>query len=329
MSPDAPAFILEAIDDDLLYPCLATRFRTADLQKLKTILSVKNGEDPSLERVYLLSAIETAALCDAFDIEFDSRNQDVFLFKDSVRWPRCSPYLFHTGYELPLLLDGRKKLAFFYYDSTDDSNFDSRLKARFDHYVAAGLLHEEADLGSTPDAPGRHVGTIYYAPKGEEWRIPAMKLIRRASGLAGGWNEHFERLEGTLMGYEDWQNNWWLERNARGDSIIYGLSLRCPVTKAGLDWVTLSGNRALPPMEEPTLSIHFSHVLSDEAMELALHENSNIEAFVQFNVRGRHLMDICDLRLPGPFEIPAAMIADINRKLTRPLHVVARRRDSV
>jgi hypothetical protein len=60
MSPDAPAFMLEAIDEGLLYLCLATRFRTADLQKLKTILSVKDGEDPSLERVYLLSAIETA-----------------------------------------------------------------------------------------------------------------------------------------------------------------------------------------------------------------------------------------------------------------------------
>jgi hypothetical protein len=26
-----------------------------------------------------------------------------------------------------------------------------------------------------------------------------------------GWNENFERLEGMMFGYEDWQNDWWIE----------------------------------------------------------------------------------------------------------------------
>lgn len=321
-SPDVPAFILEAIDEHLLNPCLATRFKTADLAKLKRVLSIDDEDDPSLEKIYLLSPDETLALCGGFDLQFDFGNKEVFLFKDCFRW-RCSPYLFHTGYELPLLLDGRKKLAFFTFDSDGDSSFDSQLKAHFDRYVTEGLLHAEEDLHSLPDTPDRRAGDIYYTPKGEEWRIPAMKLIRRASNVAGGWNEFFERLEGTLMGYEDWQNNWWLEQNARGDGVIYGLSFRCAITKTGLDWVFHSGSRTLPPVEGPILTIHASHTLSDEAMERALRENSDVEAFVQFNVAGRYLMGICDLRTAGPFEIPAAMIPDINRKMTRPLHIVA------
>ncbi|MFS8975738.1 hypothetical protein PO002_14720 [Cupriavidus necator] len=324
VSPDAPAFILEAIDEHLLNPCLATRFRTADLAKLRSVLAIDDDDDPSLERVYLLSPNETLALCGAFDLKFDSGSREVFLFKDCFRWSR-SPYLFHTGYELPLLLDGRKKLAFFTFDSNDDSSFDSRLKARFDHYVEAGLLHAEEDLHLPPNSHGRPVGKIYYTAKGEEWRIPAIKLIEHTSGVAGGWNEVFERLEGTLMGYEDWQNNWWLEQNALGDSVVYGLSFRCAVTKAGLDWVIHSGNRALPPVEGPTLTIQASHALGDEAMKLAFREDPDTEAFIQFNLLGRHLMRVCDLRTAGPFQIPATMVSDINRKLTRQIHIVARR----
>jgi len=248
----------------------------------------------------------------------------VVLFKDCAPFAR-SPYLFHAGYELPLLLDGRKKLAFFYFDSEDCSSFDSSLKERFDYYAAVGLLHAEEDLCDVPDAGGRRAGYIYYAAKGEEWRIRAFKLLRESSGKAGGWNEVFERLEGTLLGYEDWQNDWWLEYQARGDSIIYGMSFRCAITKAGLDWVIQSGNRALPPADGSTLTIHSSYAFNDKAMELAFGEDPSIEAFVQFNLAGRHLMDLCDLRARGPYQIPAAMVSSINRYLTRQVCVVARR----
>ncbi len=28
----------------------------------------------------------------------------------------------------------------------------------------------------------------------------------------GDWSAERERLEGELLGYADWQNDWWLER---------------------------------------------------------------------------------------------------------------------
>jgi hypothetical protein len=323
-SPDGPAFILEAIDEHLLNPCLATRFSTVDLAKLKSVLAIADDDDPSLEKVYLLSPDETFALCNAFDLKFDFGGREVYLFRDSFSWTRA-PYLFHTGYELPLLLEGRKKLAFFPFDSDDDRSFDSRLKAHFDHFVAAGLLHAEENLYVLPDSAGRRIGDVYYTAKGEEWRIPALKLIRRAASAAGGWNEVFERLEGTLMGYEDWQNNWWLEQHARGDGVLYGMSFRCAVTKAGLDWVIQSGNRALPPVEGLTLTIQPSYVLDYEAMQIGLREDPSAEAFIQFNLLGRYLMGVCDLTTTGPFQIPATMVPDINSKLTRQVQIVARR----
>lgn len=322
MSTGNSAFILYAIDDDLTYPCLATRFQTTDLAKLRRALSIDDAEDPSIEGIYTLSSQEAASLCEAFGLNFDHGQRDVVLFKDNEKWANC-PYLFHTGYELPLLLQGRKKLAFMHYDSHNDDS--QRLKARFDHYVAEGMLHAEQEIFDVGGTPNRRIETIYYTPKGEEWRIRALKLIQSNSGAAGGWTEIHERLEGTLMGYEEWQNDWWLEYCARGDGVTYGMSLRCTVTKAGCEWIVHSGNRALPPMDGASFTVRSSCSLSDGDMQLALRNDPDIEAFVQFNIAGRHLMHLTDLKKGGPFDIPTSMIPEINRKLTRPIRIVARR----
>jgi hypothetical protein len=322
MSTSNSAFILYAIDDELLYPCLATRFQTTDQEKLRRALSIDGTEDPLIEGIYTLSSQEAASLCEAFGLNFDHGQRDVVLFKDHEKWSSC-PYLFHTGYELPLLLQGRKKLGFMHFDSHNDDS--QRLKARFDHYVAEGMLHAEEEIFDVGDKSNRRVGTIYYTTKGEEWRIRTLMLIRRNSGAAGRWTEIHERLEGTLMGYEDWQNDWWLEYCARGDGVIYGMSLRCAVTKAGYEWIVHSGNRALPPIDGASLTVRSSYSLSDEDMQLTLRDNPNIEAFAQFNIAGRHLMHLTDIRKGGPFDIPTSMIPEINRKLTRPIQIVAQR----
>ncbi|ODV42752.1 hypothetical protein AWV79_24325 [Cupriavidus sp. UYMMa02A] len=60
-------------------------------------------------------------------------------------------------------------------------------------------------------------------------------------------------------------------------------------------------------------------------MELAFRDEPDIEAFAQFNLGGRHLIDFCDLRARGPYQIPATMIPVINFHLTRQVCVIARR----
>jgi hypothetical protein len=82
--------------------------------------------------------------------------------------------------------------------------------------VREDLLHKEVSFESF-DAPHQLKDgsvieghrEVYYTRKGEEWRIQAWKLISAASRKSG-WNENFERLEGMLYGYEEWQMDWWI-----------------------------------------------------------------------------------------------------------------------
>src|SRR5450631_3050074 len=127
---------------------------------------------------------------------------------------------------------------------------------RFDHWVAEGVLHRE-EVIEPFDSPGnRYLGhrTVFYTPKGEEWRIRAHKLIWQASARSGGWNEHLERLEGMLFGYEDWQNDWWINHRILGGG-FGGARLCCAVGAAGLAWIEAAGFRALPPIDKPALII--------------------------------------------------------------------------
>jgi hypothetical protein len=177
------------------------------------------------------------------------------------------PYLIHSGYELPLLLDGRKEFArvsgFFYPPMTFDG------KHCFDDWVAEGLLHREEVLEPF-DSPFRgYLGrrTVYYTQKGQEWRIPAWKQIKEASGKSGGWNENFERLDGMLFGYEDWQNDWWIDRflqvtasrRRREESaqvkcrLAEGAVTPAGVPRKAVDFVALHKSRALGHSRTPEL----------------------------------------------------------------------------
>ena len=55
--------------------------------------------------------------------------------------------------------------------------------------------------------PGSHV--FCYALPDQEWRIDAIIELRENFER---WNSEMERAEGSLLGYSDWQNDWWIER---------------------------------------------------------------------------------------------------------------------
>jgi hypothetical protein len=207
----ARRFILQAIDPDYGSPAFEAMFVVDRLEELRALLEADGIDDPEIERWYTLDATELAAIHERFGVLFDSQGREVRL----ERWHslREVPYLVHTGYELPLLLEGRKQLAQMYYEYPPERHPE---EDRFDRYVALGILHKEIELEPFAEsirikARTRYEGvrTAYYTRKGEEWRIPAWKLVRQAS-LKSGWNEDFERLQGMLYGYEDWQNDWWI-----------------------------------------------------------------------------------------------------------------------
>jgi hypothetical protein len=323
-------FLIEAFDHEQCCPVLQAMLPVDDAEELRAILGEMADKDPELQWTYWLDDEQLAAIVARFNVRFDAaqldcRDVDISLF----RWHpgNQTPYLAHTQYELPLLLDGRKKLARMM-DLYPPMTFEG--EARFNHWVAKGVLHRE-EVNNPFDEPVQSRGqtylghrTVYYTPKGEEWRIPASKLIWDASEKSGSWNEYFERLEGMLYGYEDWQNDWWIKQGiTRGG--FGGLSHCCTVTAAGLAWIEAAGFRALPPIDRSTLTIMMHDWENEADQYVAMLGDPDSVAVVRFNMIGRDFMKFWDQRRGGPWNLPAGRIAEFNRFLRGSVEILARR----
>jgi hypothetical protein len=317
-------FVLEAFDCILWCPVAQAPFYPSNVAALRSILGASADEDPELEYLYCLDDDQIAAIVSAFDT-FDPRQHDdeaeieirLFRLPGTIEMP----YLVHTNWELPLLLEGRKKLARFSYAYPREA-FDG--EGAFDRWVANGALHKEMVDEPFEKPIGGLLGhrIVYYTPKGEEWRVSAHKLIEKASGKSGGWNEHFERLEGMLFGYEDWQNDWWikdrLERGAFG-----GATFCCAVTAAGLAWAESSGLRALPPIEA-FLPVSAYWKASDAELQEFLQQWPNSVAVLRFTISGHVVAHIIDLSHGGPWKVPGSRIPELNQHMRGAIVVVAR-----
>jgi hypothetical protein len=330
-----PRFVLSAFDREQWCPVLQAMLPVSDPRALRAILGATADDDPELEQNYLLDDEQLAAMTAKFNVTFDTAQldcKDLAFFLFQLRPVDQTPYLVHGGYELPLLLDGRKKLARMSneYPPTTFMGED-----RFDHWVAQGMLHREV-VDEPYDPPYRtswgetYLGhrTVYYTPKGEEWRVPAMKLIWHAAGKSGGWNEYFERLEGMLFGYEDRQNDWWIKEGITGGG-FGGMSFCCAVTAAGLAWIESAGFRALPPIDRPALTIMSYNRETEADLFTTMLGDSASAAVVRFNAAGREVMDLWDLRHGGPYQLKAEQIAEFNSLLRGSVVIVAKRDDTV
>jgi hypothetical protein len=326
-----PRFVLGAFDHEQWCQVLQTLLPVTDPAPLRELLGEAAKDDPELEQNYILDQDQVAAIIARFNVGFDAaqlESQDLTIFLFRLRRAEEMPYQIHGGYELPLLLEGRKKLARFT-DHYPPMTFMG--EHRFDHWVSRGVLHREVvDDPFDPPIETRRGQTIqghrtvYYTLIGEEWRIPAMKLIEKTAGQSGGWNEYFERLQGMLFGYEDWQNDWWIKEGISGGG-FGGATFCCAVTAAGLAWIESTGFRALPPIDIATLTL-ISYRRQDEADLCAtLLADPGSVAVVRFNMAGRHAMDFIDLRRGGPYELPAERIAEFNALLHGSIVILARR----
>jgi len=201
---------------------------------------------------------------------------------------------------------------------------------RFDHWVTRGTLHREEVIEPFDQPIRQYLGyrTVYYTLKGEEWRIPAMKLLWESAPHAGGWNEYFERLEGMLFGYEKWENDWWINERSR-EGGYGGMALCCTVNAAGLDWLKAAGFRALPPIDTPTLLVvlYWYHRDNSDEMRTFLSADPNSVAIVHFVVRARYVVDLLGLPHSGPLAIRSDQIPELNRELRGLITNVARRED--
>jgi hypothetical protein len=327
--PGTFEFIISAEDHDLACSVLEMRFIVDDSQQLVDLIPEARSDDPHLwSQFYELEEVAWRRIVTTFAIPFDTaglkrRKITVCLWR--LRWlTRVPPYAIHTGFELLLLLDGRKKLA-----RMGDSYPPMKFKEEdaFDCWVSAGLLHREevVEPFEKPHRGWQGQRTVYYTQKGEEWRIPAMQLIWEASGKSGGWNETYERLEGMLFGYGDWQNDWWLDEMKRRGRGFSGLALCCTVTAAGLAWIESSGLKALPPIGGDVLALYsFDPDAVDQLNDYLIADPQAI-ALVRFNIFGRVLIDMIGPKNDGPWRLPAAKIASVNREILGPIEIALRK----
>jgi hypothetical protein len=257
-------FILQAYHPEYACPAFETMFTVERLEDLQALLGPDARRDPEIRQRYWLEPADLAAISRRFGVTFDAGDRDMAL----VRWRelRESPYLAHIGYELPLMLDGRKKLARFHHEYPPHEH---GWEDQFDRFVAQGLLHKEVDVEPF-EKPLRHASghvfeglrTAWYTPPGEEWRIQAFRLIKKTKV---GWNDTLERLEGMLYGYEDWQNDWWAEHRRRR-LLQYGtLLVYAALISSELAAVEHSGFRALPALDRSlTVISSFEDDLTEE-----------------------------------------------------------------
>jgi len=102
-------FILQAFDPEYGHPAFETMFVVERLEELRVLLGTAADEDPELAMVYTLDAGDLDAINRRFGLAFDPGGRVTRLAK----WIRNRepPYLVHTGFELVLMIDGRKLFA--------------------------------------------------------------------------------------------------------------------------------------------------------------------------------------------------------------------------
>ncbi|MCP3446944.1 hypothetical protein [Bradyrhizobium sp. CCGUVB14] len=122
-------------------------------------------------------------------------------------WLRQLPYLVHTNRELGLMLRGTKPLAYFGDFVGREPEICIRYWRMFDRHVAVGRLIKHELIEACPDVPRLAHRRLLYVLPGHEWRIDAMLMLLDEPGA---WSDARERRFGELLGYENWQIDYWI-----------------------------------------------------------------------------------------------------------------------
>jgi hypothetical protein len=204
-------FVLKAIDPQTECVAFDAAFEVADVRELPALLGLSAGDfDPRLE--YELDRSDIDRIKRHFNVEFEPGELRVALRP----WVLIDalPYKVHTNRELVMMLAGMKPLAAFVSESNADDEFIP--ERMFDPYVKSGRFLKHEHVESRVGRGGREfkLRRVLYAQPDQQWRIPAYLLLWKTSAKSG-WNEGFERMEGSLLGYEDWQNDAYIELTRR------------------------------------------------------------------------------------------------------------------
>ena len=198
--------VLEVIDPDTECVRSQVSLEVSDVAELNVLLGTENF-DPHL--VYSLSQEQIVRLAKHANCAVG-----LIAIPARLRGHRESddlPYQTHTNRELLLMLEGTKPLASFVGQHPIDPDVEDIPERLFDPYVSAGRLLKHEFVEAREVAPGVRLRRVLYALPSEEWRIKAYTLMLETAEKSG-WNEGFERMEGALLGYQDWQNDAHIRR---------------------------------------------------------------------------------------------------------------------
>ncbi len=236
------------------------------------------------------------------------------------------------------MLEGVKPFAKFSFSSPVHPD-DFPEEALFEPHVRSGLLIKrvldeplEKPIHSPSGRVYDGVRMVFYACRGEEWRIDAFILLWRQLDH-GPWNETLERLDGSLLGYTDAQNDWWLARRRRDHATptFTDRTVYVAVDAEELAWIRAIGERALKPeRSEANLELVMYLPRPEPAILEGWLAASGAAAIIRFGLSWKFLQgrefghrDGEPSYLIRPEEVPA-----LNRALTSSIDVVSERQET-
>lgn len=207
-------FVLEVIDPETGCVESGVHITTTDIHAMAMLLGGELG-DFDRRKSYDIDSAMVGKLVERFGINFQ-RHAAMARLRP---WSRLDalPYRTHTNRELKLMLAGKKPLAYFRSDHL--AGCDDIPETKFEPFVLTGrfVKREFTTVDIRPSVAGaeryesaNRTRVVLYALPHEEWRIDAFILLK-ATGTKVGWSECLERIEGTLLGYEEWQNDLFIK----------------------------------------------------------------------------------------------------------------------
>lgn len=205
-------FFLQTVDEPSFLILSEVPCGTPSRDALRAIVE-PDPEDEDIQETYLLERVQVDAIMQLCKIQLDLGQHQFQL----ASWDECDglPYRLHAGRELPLMLSGAKPLSYLYGTIPPNEHFVEIPEYLFDPYVDIGrFVKRQRSLFREGWAMGMR--QVLYALKEEAWRIDAFFLVQDTAHKTG-WNEALTRMEGTLLGYEEWQNDAFIGRMKGSD----------------------------------------------------------------------------------------------------------------
>lgn len=216
------SFVVELVDPSTRDVVDDSFLRVENIPELCELLDV-DATDLNRGAVYELDASEIVELQEKYRFSFSapiaSSSMPIVRFR-AWRQTDDLPYKIHTNRELSMMLAGQKPLAVFAELHPSRSEASDIPEPLFQPYVESGRFFREEFIQTASKSEeevtstGNTIRYVFYSLPSEQWRIPAYILLLKAAAKSG-WSEGMERIQGSLLGYEDWQNDAYIEHIAQ------------------------------------------------------------------------------------------------------------------